>query len=196
MFLQDGGALKQDPLAGIDSLLDSFRTLHHEQNLPQNAKLYVTRQPEPLKSMAAEACTMNVSPSEGSTRKRTKWSRGLFHAWKDLRSCVPACFCPCITFGRNTDRIEHLQKTGNPHPDPFGGSCSDSCCMYAACIPFCGTACGIQAQNRRAVRERYGIDGNIVKDCFASTCCYPCQLTQESRQIALEERQWAVMPHA
>ncbi len=104
---------------------------------------------------------------------------------------MSACVCPCITFGRNADRVEHLQRTSNPHPDPFGVSCSDSCCMYAACLPFCGAACGIQAQNRRAVRERYGIEGHIVKDCFASTCCYSCELTQESEQIALEEGQWA-----
>ncbi|KAK0450379.1 PLAC8 family-domain-containing protein [Desarmillaria tabescens] len=184
----DGGAPKQDPLASIDSLLDGFRTLHREQNLPQNSKLYVTRQPEPINPMAAQAC---ASPSG----KRTKWSRSLFHIWGDLRNCVSACFCPCVAFGQNADRVDHLQRTSNPHPDPFGLCCSDSCCMYVACIPFCGVACGIQAQNRRAVRERYGIEGNIVTDCFASTCCYPCQLTQESRQIALEERQWTEMSH-
>ncbi|KAK0495554.1 PLAC8 family-domain-containing protein [Armillaria luteobubalina] len=184
----DGGAPKQDPLASIDSLLDSFRTLHHEQNLPQNSKLYVTQQPEPLNAMATDKYAKSV---EDGTPKQTKWSRNLFHVWGDFRSCVSACFCPCITFGQNADRIEHLQRTNDPHPDPFGGSCSDSCCIYAACLPFCGTACGIQAQNRRAVRGRYGIDGHIVKDCFVSTCCYSCELTQESRQIALEERQWA-----
>ncbi|KAK0473404.1 hypothetical protein IW261DRAFT_1423619 [Armillaria novae-zelandiae] len=35
---QDGLATTPDPVASIDSLLDSFRTLHHEQNLPQNSK--------------------------------------------------------------------------------------------------------------------------------------------------------------
>ncbi|SJL09391.1 uncharacterized protein ARMOST_12769 [Armillaria ostoyae] len=71
----DGGAPKQDPVASINSLLDSFRSLHHEQNLPQNSKLYVTRQPE---SMSAGACVKSASPPKDKTRKWT-WSRRLFH---------------------------------------------------------------------------------------------------------------------
>ncbi|KAK0235344.1 hypothetical protein EDD85DRAFT_954892 [Armillaria nabsnona] len=70
---RDGGTPKQDPVASIDSLLDSFRSLHHEQSLPQNSKLYVTRQPESM------ACVKSVSPSKDKTRK-WRWSRRLFRA--------------------------------------------------------------------------------------------------------------------
>ncbi|KAK0217058.1 hypothetical protein IW262DRAFT_1464095 [Armillaria fumosa] len=73
---QDGVATKPDPVASIDSLLDSFRALHHEQSLPQNSKLYVTRQPE---SMSAEARVKSVSPSQDKSRKRTWYRRLLRH---------------------------------------------------------------------------------------------------------------------
>ncbi|KAK0495532.1 hypothetical protein EDD18DRAFT_1353985 [Armillaria luteobubalina] len=73
---QDGVATKPDPVARIDSLLDSFRALHHEQNLPHNSKLYVTRQPE---SMLTEACVKSISPSQDKSPKRRWYRRLLRH---------------------------------------------------------------------------------------------------------------------
>ncbi|KAG7440564.1 PLAC8-domain-containing protein [Guyanagaster necrorhizus] len=190
----DGGAPNQDALARLDSLVERFRSLHHPPTVPQNSRLYVTRQPKPIKPITTETIT-SVPLYEESTREHRKWSHGLFNFWGDIRTCVSACFCPCITLGRNIDRYDHLQTTGYPHPDPFGRSCSAPCCAHAACIPCCGVACAFQAVYRGEIRERYGIDGSVIEDCFASTCCYPCQLTQESRQISLEERQWTEMFH-
>ena len=37
------------------------------------------------------------------------------------------------------------------------------------------------------MRERYGIRGNIVTDGLASFFCNPCALTQERREVELEE---------
>ena len=34
---------------------------------------------------------------------------------------------------------------------------------------------------------RYGIRGDAVTDCLASACCRPCALTQERREMELEE---------
>ena len=45
----------------------------------------------------------------------------------------------------------------------------------------------LQIRTREEVRERYGIRGDAIGDCFASWCCRPCTLTQERREIELEE---------
>jgi hypothetical protein len=37
------------------------------------------------------------------------------------------------------------------------------------------------------MRERYGIRGNVIKDVLASLCCTPCALTQERREVEMEE---------
>ena len=44
-----------------------------------------------------------------------------------------------------------------------------------------------QLQTRADSRERYDIRGSMVDDCFASWCCRPCALSQERREIELEE---------
>ena len=40
---------------------------------------------------------------------------------------------------------------------------------------------------RGAIRGRYNIKGGGCGDCCASFCCAPCELTQEARELQLEE---------
>jgi Cys-rich protein (TIGR01571 family) len=44
-----------------------------------------------------------------------------------------------------------------------------------------------QINNRSETRMRYGIRGDVIGDCLASWLCNPCALTQERREIELEE---------
>jgi hypothetical protein len=37
------------------------------------------------------------------------------------------------------------------------------------------------------MRERYGIRGHVVKDWLAPLCCNSCALTQERREVEVEE---------
>jgi len=46
----------------------------------------------------------------------------------------------------------------------------------------------IQIPNRATVRRRYDIEGDYIGDCAAAFFCSPCELSQESREIDLEER--------
>jgi Cys-rich protein (TIGR01571 family) len=46
----------------------------------------------------------------------------------------------------------------------------------------------VQLRPREEIRERYGIRGGPCQDCLASCCCCCCALTQEHREIVLEER--------
>lgn len=43
---------------------------------------------------------------------------------------------------------------------------------------------------RREVRERYAIRGTPVEDCLTAAFCTPCALTQESHELAEEERMY------
>jgi Cys-rich protein (TIGR01571 family) len=45
-----------------------------------------------------------------------------------------------------------------------------------------------QIPTREEIRERYDVRGNGFTDCLAAFCCYGCSLTQERREIDLEER--------
>ena len=45
----------------------------------------------------------------------------------------------------------------------------------------------MQVGNRANVRTRYSIRGDALGDCLTSWCCQPCALTQERREIELEE---------
>lgn len=44
-----------------------------------------------------------------------------------------------------------------------------------------------QLQPRLEMRERYGIRGTLINDALASFCCTPCALTQERREVEMEE---------
>jgi Cys-rich protein (TIGR01571 family) len=44
-----------------------------------------------------------------------------------------------------------------------------------------------QVHSREETRERYGIRGDAYGDCLTACFCRPCSLTQERREIELEE---------
>lgn len=45
-----------------------------------------------------------------------------------------------------------------------------------------------QIGQRSNIRDRYRIAGNGCGDCMTAWFCSPCTLTQESREVALEEK--------
>jgi Cys-rich protein (TIGR01571 family) len=47
--------------------------------------------------------------------------------------------------------------------------------------------CPVQLATRADARERYGIRGDVYGDCLTGFFCRPCSLTQERREIELEE---------
>ena len=114
-----------------------------------------------------------------------------------------ACFCPCVIYGKNRERLAHLESKGTPLPG--GGSCcTGNCCLHACLNVLLGLGCILQVRafpdrlagailnshqigSRGNVRSRYKISGGCCSDCCSSMCCGPCALTQESREIELEE---------
>jgi Cys-rich protein (TIGR01571 family) len=53
--------------------------------------------------------------------------------------------------------------------------------------PPVGPPCLLQIHTRTEARERYGIRGDTYNDCLTAWLCRPCSLTQERREIELEE---------
>jgi Cys-rich protein (TIGR01571 family) len=115
-----------------------------------------------------------------------------------------ATWCPCVVYSKNKQRLEHLRNRGTPLPGG-GERLTDNTYIHGAL-----TACGghgwvlqvcsdgvpvtryrshpcTQISNRSDIRTRYSIRGDAIGDCFASCLCNPCALTQERREIELEE---------
>jgi len=101
-------------------------------------------------------------------------------------SFIVSWFAPCVMYGKNKTRREALEQTGRPHAEG-GEILGNDTITYAALNCFgCGWILGMS--NREATRGRYRIDGDSASDCFLSCCCAPCSLTQESRELELEEQ--------
>ncbi|KDQ15658.1 hypothetical protein BOTBODRAFT_284093 [Botryobasidium botryosum FD-172 SS1] len=115
-----------------------------------------------------------------------EWSNGLFTCLEDSITFFFACCLPCVIYSKNKTRYESLQDWGVPHSRggvPVGRGTITygvmGCC-------YCGGIPGMP--NRRNIRGRYSIRGSSASDFFLSCCCAPCALTQESRELELEER--------
>ncbi|KAF8977114.1 PLAC8 family-domain-containing protein [Cyathus striatus] len=117
-----------------------------------------------------------------------EWSHGLCDCGDDCGTFCLSWFFPCITYSNIKHRYEHLNDKGYPDPE-HGGSCCTSDCFFHGCITaFCGAGFIFQMSNRSNIRRRYNIKGGGCGDCCTALCCTPCELTQESLELELEER--------
>ncbi|KAF8068036.1 PLAC8 family-domain-containing protein [Lyophyllum atratum] len=122
-----------------------------------------------------------------------EWSNGLFDCCNDGTTCLISWCFPCVVYGQNKKRLEHLQSNGTP--DPEQGGCMSSDCFLHGCITtFCGCGFLLQMGTRGTMRNRYDIKGGSCGDCCTSLCCMPCALTQEAQELALEEQSFGGVP--
>ena len=123
-----------------------------------------------------------------------------------------ACWCPCIVYAKLQSRLSFLERNNYPHPDG-GSGCNSDCFVHCCLTSLCGVGWALQVccralfpasptltsrlfflifskqiGQRSTIRDRYRISGNGCGDCMSAWCCTPCTLTQESREVALEER--------
>ncbi|KAJ3517715.1 hypothetical protein NLJ89_g331 [Agrocybe chaxingu] len=124
-------------------------------------------------------------PSDAEGRE---WSNGLCGCCDAPGTCIVAWCCPCITYGKVKRRYEHLNSKG--YPDPENGGCCNSDCVVHGFVTFCGFGWVMQMMNRGNIRSRYNIKGGGCGDCCASFWCTPCELTQESIEVELEEQSY------
>ncbi|KAF8893066.1 hypothetical protein BD779DRAFT_1436389, partial [Infundibulicybe gibba] len=110
------------------------------------------------------------------------WSYGLCGCFNECGTwCLAFCF-PSVVYAKNKQRLDYLNEKNRPDPEDGGGCCSATCWGHAY-----GGGCCLQMASRKAVRERYNISGDGCGDCCTVMWCSSCSLTQESREIDLEE---------
>jgi len=117
-----------------------------------------------------------------------EWSHGMFDCCENNPgTCCLATWCPCIVYGQNKARAEYLSAHDTPNPAGGGSICSGDCALHACLTTICAFGWALQISSRASVRQRYKIRGSWLGDCATAMCCTPCELAQESREIALEE---------
>jgi len=152
------------------------------------------QEPEPVSTQLT--CTLPMSTggnrnaldrTVGLDRKRD-WSYGLFDCFSACGTCCYAVFCPCIVYGENRQRLHSLQYQGTPLSSTK--TIDAHCCMYCGLLLVSsGHGCWMmQVHTRKEARERYSIRAGPLDDYLYSLFCGPCSLTQERREIELEEK--------
>ncbi|KAJ7643320.1 PLAC8-domain-containing protein [Mycena polygramma] len=150
---------------------------------------YQSQQPMPSMGMQLGGGNRNAAGKPVDSNGKREWSHGFFGCFEECGTCCFACVCPCVVYGKNKQRLSHLQSENSPHPDG-GDFCSVPCWAHFALNAVTSLGCILACMNRGEVRERYGIDGGGCGDCCGSYCCHACDLTQVSREIELEEKSY------
>ncbi|KAH9968279.1 PLAC8 family-domain-containing protein [Russula dissimulans] len=116
---------------------------------------------------------------------KRKWSYGLLDCFSACGLCCWATWCPCVVYSTNKQRLRQLRYQGTSLQGG-GDTCDDHCLIHGG-LSVLGCSWVLQLHERAEARDRYGIRGSAVGDCFTSLLCCPCALTQERREIELEE---------
>jgi len=149
-----------------------------------DSKEPITSQPQAAAPMAADG-NRNVLNCEIGADGQRDWSHGLFDFTDECGLCCYSSFCPCVVYSKNKQRLHQLQTHGTPLPG--GGDRYTADCSFFACLALTGNAFILMIKNRSNIRSRYNIRGSTMNDCATSIFCRCCSLTQERREIELEE---------
>ncbi|KAJ7644133.1 PLAC8-domain-containing protein [Roridomyces roridus] len=138
---------------------------------------------QPMSAAGGNRNANNVPMVDG----QREWSHGIFDCLADPLTCLVSWFLPCVSYGRINARYQALEVNGVVSKDPMEGIISNESIMYGVAHCFgCGGLVGMGG--RQMVRSRYAIRGDQASDCLLACCCAPCSLTQQSREIELEEQ--------
>ncbi|KAE9402020.1 PLAC8-domain-containing protein [Gymnopus androsaceus JB14] len=151
----------------------------------------IDQQPSPKEVMSVPVTgSRNARQMPVDLRGNRDWSSGLCGCYTgddhEMDTCCTACFCPCIIFGRNKTRMDHLANHNSP--EPSGGRTEGDCATHGIMsFFFIVGGCALQVPLRATIRDRYSISGSCLGDGCTSVWCYPCALTQEHIEISAEE---------
>jgi Cys-rich protein (TIGR01571 family) len=146
-------------------------------------------QPQPTQAMSVGGTgggNRNVKnlPVQSDGRE---WSNGLCDCCDEPGTCLMAWCCSCVMYSQVKKRAEYLNHHGRPDPEVGGSFCTGSCWGHFALTACCGLGWVLQIGSRSTIRSRYNLRGGGCGDCMTAFCCTACELTQESREIELEE---------
>ncbi|KAJ8508710.1 hypothetical protein ONZ45_g9035 [Pleurotus djamor] len=164
---------------------------------PQQSSPPIIMSEKPQNFQPQPTVGMSVQPGGGGNRNAKnlpmdaegrEWSHGLCDCCSDAGTCILAWCCPCIVYAQNKQRYQHLSTKGYPDPEHGGSGCNGDCFVHG-CITACfGAGWVLQIGTRGNIRDRYRIKGGGCGDCLTACFCTPCELTQESRELELEEK--------
>ncbi|KAF8490358.1 PLAC8 family-domain-containing protein [Russula emetica] len=144
---------------------------------------------QPIDTQPQGAAPMQVGGNRNAKNRpigpdgKRDWSFGLFDCFARCGLCCSSAWCPCVVYSKNKQRLHSLQTRGTPLADS-GETYDSNCCIY---FGLGGSSWVLLLRTREEVRERYGIRGTGYGDCLTLWCCRACALTQERREIELEE---------
>ncbi|KAL5498730.1 hypothetical protein ACEPAH_2085 [Sanghuangporus vaninii] len=153
-----------------------------QQPMP-STRAVQTMQPAPAPGM--DIRNVKGIPRDGNGER--EWSHGCSDCFGDCGTCLFGWCCPCMLYSQIQTRYNHLESRGTPHPDG-GDSCGGDCFLHCLLTSCLSAGWILQIGQRQSVRQRYRIRGGGCGDCMLAWCCTPCELTQASRELELEER--------
>jgi len=154
--------------------------------LPMSSPTLTTYQPKATTPMVADIKNVLEKPKYPNGER--EWSYGMYGCCcENYGTCCFACLCPCIVYAKLKSRVSYLERNNYPHPEG-GSGCNSDCFIHCCLSSLCAVGWVLQIGQRSTVRDRYRISGNGCADCMSVWCCSPCTLTQESREVDLEER--------
>ncbi|CAD6215317.1 unnamed protein product [Miscanthus lutarioriparius] len=110
-------------------------------------------------------------PGAGASRE---WSSGLFDCFDDFDTCCMTFWCPCITFGRTAEIVDHGTT-----------SCGTSGALFALIEYLSASWCtwAYSCTYRGRMRAQHGLPEAPCADFLVHLCCLPCALCQEYREL-------------
>merc|ERR1712088_1214945 len=113
--------------------------------------------------MGETVTSQPVGYEPGTQAAEAEFTHGLFDCFGDCIVCIKTLWCPCLV---SCDIAEGVDENKLLY------------CIGFLLLPTC-----IAAIQRQQVRNKYAIEGTIVKDCLLSWCCLACVLCQSARQV-------------
>ncbi|CCW68011.1 unnamed protein product [Phytomonas sp. Hart1] len=124
--------------------------------------------PDDLNHHDTSATEVLIIPERDGLRP---WHYNLFTCCWEANSCLEANFCFYCQLSRQHNMLYNL----TPQIDiPM--------CVLTAFLDYATISCFsffFQFSLRRNIRQRYGIKGNVLKDCLSTYLCGPCALQQQ-----------------
>lgn len=97
--------------------------------------------------------------------------------------------CAPLSFARSTTILRTRDSQALPKPYGLSTLCNVFTAAYYAVnyVTFGVGGPAISTYRRYHLRQKYGIDGNILRDVATHFCCHCCALVQEDKEITLRE---------
>ncbi|WOH15592.1 hypothetical protein DCAR_0935134 [Daucus carota subsp. sativus] len=103
-----------------------------------------------------------------------QWTTGLWDCFSDLGNCIATLCCPCITYGQIANIVDQGKTS------VFSGGRNYAILMYFTC-----GCCLYSCFARSKLRYMFNLPPSPCgcADCLVHTCCEPCALCQEYREL-------------